>query len=145
MVLRFVLDSADAHMYESARRELHGICELESLYDIPVLVLANKNDLPESLGVEAVRTQMDVRAIRHHQVACYSISVKEGDNLDAVLSWLVSRKTAATEESEVEEQEEQEEESVASAVVPVQQKKQKPPKQKAEPTRAAGKGVVCES
>lgn len=86
------MDSADAHTYEGARQELHAVCNNSSLSDIPVLVLANKNDLAEALPLEDFVTKMDIKGIKNHQVTCYSVSVKETDNLNAVVSWLVSQK-----------------------------------------------------
>lgn len=86
---RFVLDSADPHNISASKRELHALCEIEALYDIPVLILANKNDLPEAITLSEVESKLDTSAIRNHQVTCYSISVKEGNNMDAVLGWLL--------------------------------------------------------
>lgn len=87
----FVLDSADVQTLPAAKAELHALVAKESLSSIPVLVLANKNDLPEALDVDAVIDALDLKAIEEHQVSCYSISVKEATNLNAVLSWLISK------------------------------------------------------
>lgn len=86
------MDSADLHTFESAKNEIHELCEKESLYDIPILVLGNKNDLPESLSLEEVNTKLDISSILHHQVTCYSVSVKKANNLEPVLQWLLSKK-----------------------------------------------------
>lgn len=87
----FVLDSADMYTIDSAKAELHALVQKESLSEIPVLVLANKNDLAEALSVDEVIERLDLKSISQHQVSCYSISVKEATNLNSVLSWLISK------------------------------------------------------
>lgn len=87
----FVLDSADHSSIEAARAQLKSLTEKESLQDIPVLVLGNKNDLEDTLSVDDVIEQMDLKSITNRQVSCYSISVKEANNLNSVLSWLIAQ------------------------------------------------------
>jgi ADP-ribosylation factor-like protein 8 len=87
----FVLDAADQSTVEPAKTELHGLMSRESLQGIPLLVLANKNDLDDALKVDEVIEQLDLKSITDRQVSCYSISVKEANNLNSVLSWLISR------------------------------------------------------
>ncbi len=55
---------------------------------IPVLVLANKNDLPGALNEEEMIEQMQLTSIAHRKVACYSISAKNIVNIDITLKWL---------------------------------------------------------
>ncbi|CAN6653345.1 ADP-ribosylation factor 1 [Trichomonascus vanleenenianus] len=87
----FVLDSADESNFESAKRELHSLTKKETLEEIPLLVLGNKNDLDNALSVDEVIEKMDLNSIKNRQVSCYSISVKEASNLNSVLSWLISK------------------------------------------------------
>ena len=46
----FVVDSADLDGLEAARAELHELLARPSLAGTPLLVLGNKNDLPEALS-----------------------------------------------------------------------------------------------
>lgn len=88
---RFVIDAADESTFESAKKELHLLITKESLKDIPLLVLANKNDLPTAIDVDKTIQVLDLASINDRQVSCYSISVKEAKNLNSVLSWMISR------------------------------------------------------
>lgn len=88
---RFVLDAADLSAIPNAKAELHSLVEKESLKEIPILILANKNDLEQALTEEQVIEELDLASIKEHQVSCYSISVKEANNLNSVLSWLISK------------------------------------------------------
>lgn len=54
----FVLDSADREKFDSAKTELHNLLQKPQLANIPLLVLGNKNDLPEALKVEQVIEQL---------------------------------------------------------------------------------------
>lgn len=49
---RFVVDSADPSLLETAKAELLALIEKPELAGIPLLVLCNKNDLPEALKTE---------------------------------------------------------------------------------------------
>ena len=47
-----------------------------ALEKIPLLVLGNKNDLPESLGVDELIEKLNLKALVAREVCCYSISAK---------------------------------------------------------------------
>lgn len=53
-VILFIVDAADEKMFPLARKELHDLVNNRSLVNIPLLVLFNKNDLPEASPPEAV-------------------------------------------------------------------------------------------
>ena len=48
----FIVDAADKEKFEPARKELHDLLSKPPLAGIPVLVLGNKNDIPEAVGVD---------------------------------------------------------------------------------------------
>lgn len=47
-----MVDSADAEKFEEAKTQLHDLLSKPPLANIPLLVLGNKNDLPEAIGVD---------------------------------------------------------------------------------------------
>ena len=49
LISRFVVDSADKDKLETAKVEFQALLEKPQLNGIPILLLGNKNDLPESL------------------------------------------------------------------------------------------------
>jgi len=87
----FIVDSADTASHHIARDELHGLLQKPILDGIPLLVLGNKNDLPNKIGVDELIESMNLEGITNREVSCYSISAKEETNLDAVLQWLIAR------------------------------------------------------
>ncbi|AOW05294.1 uncharacterized protein YALI1_E14584g [Yarrowia lipolytica] len=90
----FILDSADPSTFDTAKTELHSLLEKESMEGIPLLVLGNKNDIADAIPVDKVIQTLGLKEITDREVSCYSISVKEANNLSAVLKWLIAnRKT----------------------------------------------------
>lgn len=87
----FIVDSADTASLDIARGELHNLLQKPILDGIPLLVLGNKSDLPDKIGVDELIESMNLRDITNREVSCYSISAKEETNLDAVLQWLIAR------------------------------------------------------
>ena len=53
-----MLDAADDKKIEASKTELHSLVEKPQLAGIPILVLANKKDLPGALDANDVIEQM---------------------------------------------------------------------------------------
>ncbi|KAL7275024.1 ADP-ribosylation factor-like protein 8B [Rhizina undulata] len=87
----FIVDAADPSTIPTAKEELHTLLQKPILDGIPLLVLGNKSDLPEKIGVDELIETMNLKDITMREVSCYSISAKEETNLDAVLQWLIAR------------------------------------------------------
>jgi len=85
----YMVDAADSSKFEAAKQELHKLLAKESLNNIPVLVLGNKNDLPNAMGVEQLIEALNLKAIENREVCCYSISCKSQVNTDITLQWLI--------------------------------------------------------
>eukprot|EP00052_Salpingoeca_macrocollata_P030713 m.320694 g.320694 ORF g.320694 m.320694 type:complete len:185 (-) comp24348_c0_seq1:81-635(-) len=85
----YMVDAADPSKMDAAKQELHALLEKPALQGIPVLVLGNKNDLPNALGVEQLIEALNLKAIGSREVCCYSISCKSQVNIDITLQWLI--------------------------------------------------------
>ncbi len=86
----FVIDAADEDKFETARVELHDILARPALDGIPVLVLANKSDLPGAIrSIPDIIDTFGLADIANHKVSVYSISAKEKSNIDLTLQWLI--------------------------------------------------------
>jgi len=57
-VVRYVVDAADAERIPESKEELFELLERPVLAGIPLLVLGNKNDLPEAITVEKLIDEM---------------------------------------------------------------------------------------
>jgi ADP-ribosylation factor-like protein 8 len=58
------------------------------LKGIPLLVLANKNDLEGAFTEEEVISKLQLEYIKDRKVVCYSVSAKSQNRMDVALKWL---------------------------------------------------------
>lgn len=89
----YIVDAADKEALPIAGEELHALLDKPVLKGIPLLVLGNKSDLPEKLSVDQLIDCLNLKAVTDRETSCYGISAKEETNLDAVLQWLIARKS----------------------------------------------------
>jgi len=91
----YMVDSADLEKIGESSDCLHNLFneqdENDVLKDIPLLVLGNKNDLPNALTKEQLTSRLKLDEISNREVAVYSISCKNQDNLDNTINWLVKK------------------------------------------------------
>ncbi|WMV17010.1 hypothetical protein MTR67_010395 [Solanum verrucosum] len=85
----YVVDAADPDNLSVSSSELHDLLSKPSLSGIPLLVLGNKIDKPDSLSKQALTDQMGLKSITDREVCCYMISCKNSTNIDSVIDWLV--------------------------------------------------------
>eukprot|EP00762_Andalucia_godoyi_P006205 ANDGO_01624.mRNA.1 ADP-ribosylation factor-like protein 8 len=87
----YVVDAAAGdETMSQAKEELHDLLGKPALNGIPVLVLGNKNDLPGALGTEELGTKLDLQSLSgEREVAVYSISAKNSNNIDKTMDWLM--------------------------------------------------------
>ena len=88
------MDSADPDRFEEAQRELWKyVIENHSIGDIPILILANKQDLPEAKSAGEVARALDLHKLTKHSYAIVPTSAQSGFNLEDALEWLRQRIT----------------------------------------------------
>ena len=85
----YVVDSADHEKFETSKKELHELLSKPPLAEIPLLVLGNKNDLPNAVSVNELIDIFELKALsKSREVCCYSISAMQQVNIDTTLDWL---------------------------------------------------------
>jgi len=92
----YVVDSADPENIPASKTELHELLAKPALEGIPTLVLGNKNDLPESVGVDELIDKLNLKSLTNREVCCYSISAKNAVNIDITLDWLMKHTSTAS-------------------------------------------------
>ena len=85
----YVVDAADKEKFESSKKELQELLAKPPLAGIPLLVLANKNDLPGAATAEEIIDVLGLKEIQGREVCCYSISAKNNVNIEITLDWLI--------------------------------------------------------
>lgn len=86
--LIFVVDASDRERLSEAKDALSTILSDDTLHHIPVLIFANKFDLPTSLPVDQLSERLGVNQLRHHSWYVQASSALNGDGLYEGLDWL---------------------------------------------------------
>merc|ERR1712187_896773 len=84
----FVVDSNDRDRMEEAREELMRMMSEEEMHDAALLVLANKQDLPNSMTAAEVAEKFGLQTMRNQQWFIQSACATTGDGLYEGLDWL---------------------------------------------------------
>ncbi|KAL7715365.1 ADP-ribosylation factor [Entamoeba marina] len=84
----FVLDSNDLDRMSEAKEVLNGLLEDDTMRNAPLLVFANKHDLPNALPVSEVVKQLGLSSIKNRQWYCQTSCATNGDGLYEGLDWL---------------------------------------------------------
>ena len=71
-----------------AKEELHGLLQEDMLLGIPLLVVANKTDLPDAMTVDKVKEAMSLGLIKDRRWKIQGTSAKQGDGVFEGLGWL---------------------------------------------------------
>ncbi|XP_054642987.1 ADP-ribosylation factor-like protein 4C [Dunckerocampus dactyliophorus] len=93
----YVVDSVDVDRLEEARTELHKVTKFAENQGTPLLVIANKQDLPRSLPVDAIEKQLALHELApatcyHVQPACAIIGEGLHEGMDKLHEMIVKRR-----------------------------------------------------
>lgn len=94
MGLVYVIDAADAERFPEAKEELWKfVINNPRVQGIPILILANKQDLAEAHSAGQVARALDLHKVTIHSYAIVPTSAKSGFNVEEALEWLRQRIT----------------------------------------------------
>ncbi len=86
----FVVDSNDRDRIGEAAEEFEKILENEELKDSAILVMANKQDLKDSLSPGEITEKLGLKKIKGRIWFVQGTSAKNGEGLEEGLDWFVS-------------------------------------------------------
>lgn len=86
--LVFVVDSNDRERADDAREELANMLREDELSQVPLLVFANKQDLPNAMTVAEVTDKLELHALRDRNWFIQGSTATTGDGLYEGLDWL---------------------------------------------------------
>ncbi|OMJ11283.1 ADP-ribosylation factor [Smittium culicis] len=84
----FVIDSNDRERVNEARDELHQLLNEDELRDSLLLVLANKQDLPNAMASAEITDKLGLHSLRNRNWYIQSSCATSGDGLYEGLDWL---------------------------------------------------------
>ena len=86
--LIFVVDSNDRDRIDDAKEELHRMLNEDELREAKLLVLANKQDLPNAMNAAEVADKLGLHSLRQRSWYIQSACAITGDGLYEGLDWL---------------------------------------------------------
>eukprot|EP00123_Amoebidium_parasiticum_P001295 comp12353_c0_seq1/m.7217 comp12353_c0_seq1/g.7217 ORF comp12353_c0_seq1/g.7217 comp12353_c0_seq1/m.7217 type:complete len:194 (-) comp12353_c0_seq1:74-655(-) len=94
----YMVDAADRdpEKIKQSSHELHQLLDKPQLAGIPILLLGNKNDMPNAMTVEEIIEKWELKTLLGREVCCYSISCKNQNNIDITLQWLMKHSASST-------------------------------------------------
>ncbi|XP_058237471.1 ADP-ribosylation factor-like protein 4C isoform X2 [Hemibagrus wyckioides] len=95
----YVVDSVDAERLDEAKAELHKVARLAENQGAPLLIIANKQDLPGSLPAADIEKRLALRelgpsAAYHVQPACAIIGEGLHEGMDKLYDMITKRRKA---------------------------------------------------
>ncbi|KAK4295087.1 hypothetical protein Pmani_032336 [Petrolisthes manimaculis] len=88
--LIYVVDSNDPERLVEAREELHLVLENDEIQNCPLLVIANKTDLPMAVSVEELTDKMGLRHLNRPWCVQPTCAIKS-QGLYEGLDWLAAK------------------------------------------------------
>lgn len=86
----YVVDSADRDRIDVAKQEMMSMLQEEDLNGVPLLVLANKQDLPGAMSDAEVSEKLGLHTLRNRQWSVFKSSAKTGEGFTEGLDWLIT-------------------------------------------------------
>eukprot|EP01130_Rhizamoeba_saxonica_P005402 TRINITY_DN2159_c0_g1_i1.p1 TRINITY_DN2159_c0_g1~~TRINITY_DN2159_c0_g1_i1.p1 ORF type:complete len:204 (-),score=52.02 TRINITY_DN2159_c0_g1_i1:86-634(-) len=86
--LIYVVDSNDRERIEESALELEKLLQEEELHDACVLILANKQDLPNAVSVSELTEALGMFRLRDRQWNVQATCATSGDGLHEGMEWL---------------------------------------------------------
>jgi ADP-ribosylation factor-like protein 8 len=90
-VVLYVVDAAAPHKLTVAKRELHKLLDDGSIGTTPMLVLANKIDLPDHVGESELIEKLQLNYVMETPWMVLPISALQVTNIDQVVEWLTAQ------------------------------------------------------
>ncbi len=88
----FVVDAANPTRFDEARRELrHFVIDNPRTKVLPILILGNKQDLPNAADEARLTRALDLHQMKEHQYQVFLTSAKSGLNIEESLQWLINQ------------------------------------------------------
>jgi len=86
----YVVDSSDTDRIETATEELYKMLEDEELKNAPLLIFANKQDLPGAFSPSEIIEKMNLNSIKNRRWIVQGCSATEGRGLSEGMDWMAS-------------------------------------------------------
>lgn len=86
--LIFVVDSHDREKIAKSKHQLFYLLARDELRNIPLLVFANKQDLPNAISAQELEQELDLRSVTQRQWHVQNCCTIDGSGLWEGIAWL---------------------------------------------------------
>ncbi|XP_045187889.1 ADP-ribosylation factor 1-like [Mercenaria mercenaria] len=93
----YVVDSSDMERIEEAREELFNALEFEELRGVPIVVLANKQDMQDALSASEIAQQLHLNMLTGRDWCVQQTSATTGEGLFQAMRELATLTKASTD------------------------------------------------
>ena len=97
--LIYVIDSADRRRMEETGVELQQLLDEEKLASVPLLIMANKQDLLNAMSPDEISAELNLNQLRDRTWQILPCSARTGDGLQESMEWLVEQINTGKEEA----------------------------------------------
>ncbi|ELP88393.1 ADP-ribosylation factor, arf, putative [Entamoeba invadens IP1] len=87
----YVLDSNDRERLGEAKSVLDNVLQADELKGAPLLIFANKHDLPQAMTVSDIVSGLGLQNVKGREWFCQTSCATNGDGLYEGLDWLSSK------------------------------------------------------
>ena len=87
-VILYVIDSSDQEAVAASEAQLTGLINNENISHIPILVIANKQDLPEALKSEDIMARLNLQAVSDRTIKLFCTSAKLKTHVSDIIQWI---------------------------------------------------------
>ena len=84
----FVIDSADRARIDLCRDELQALLMEDELRGVPLLIIANKQDISGSMNVDEITSKLTLSEIKDRPWTIMPTSALQGTNIKESFTWL---------------------------------------------------------
>eukprot|EP00611_Tribonema_gayanum_P010465 TRINITY_DN2049_c0_g1_i1.p1 TRINITY_DN2049_c0_g1~~TRINITY_DN2049_c0_g1_i1.p1 ORF type:complete len:193 (-),score=68.52 TRINITY_DN2049_c0_g1_i1:49-627(-) len=92
-----VMDSADAARFEEAQLAFHAVREQAELHALPLLLLANKQDVAGACSGGDIAAQFDAHKVTGVPFRVHAVSALSGEGVNEGISWLIAKAREKTQ------------------------------------------------
>ena len=86
----FVVDSGDRDKIVESSEEFYKLLNHDDLKDIPFLILANKQDLPNIMSTDEISAKLNLESINDREWYIQGTSAITSEGINRGLEWLIS-------------------------------------------------------
>lgn len=84
----FVIDSADRKRIDLCAEQLNGLLHEEELKGVPIIIMANKQDLPDAMKAEEISQKLALSSIKDRAWTIIPTSALKGEGIKESFEWL---------------------------------------------------------